>query len=43
MLRLVVVLGIAVPVNQIIYQAILAPGALDGVFGITDPLQSMWT
>jgi len=35
------VLGIAVPVNQIIYQAILAPGALDSVFGITDPLESI--
>jgi Na+-transporting NADH:ubiquinone oxidoreductase subunit E len=33
----VVVLGLAVPVNQIIYQAILAPGALDSLMGITDP------
>jgi Na+-transporting NADH:ubiquinone oxidoreductase subunit E len=37
----IVVLGIAVPANQIIYQAILAPGALDGVLGITDPMQSV--
>jgi len=37
----VVVLGIAVPVNQIIYQAILLPGALDSVLGITDPSQSI--
>jgi Na+-transporting NADH:ubiquinone oxidoreductase subunit E len=37
----VVVLGIAVPVNQIIYQAILAPGALDSVMGITDPVNSI--
>jgi Na+-transporting NADH:ubiquinone oxidoreductase subunit E len=37
----IVVLGIAVPVNQIIYQAVLAPGALDGVLGITDPLESV--
>lgn len=35
------VLGIAVPVNQIIYQAVLAPGALDGVLGVTDPAQSV--
>lgn len=37
----VVVLGIAVPVNQIIYQAILAPGALDGLMGITNPAESI--
>ena len=37
----VVVLGIAVPVNQIIYQGILAPGALDGMLGITDPAESV--
>jgi Na+-transporting NADH:ubiquinone oxidoreductase subunit E len=37
----IVVLGIAVPANQIIYQAILAPGALDGLLGITDPTQSV--
>jgi Na+-transporting NADH:ubiquinone oxidoreductase subunit E len=37
----VVVLGIAVPVNQIIYQAILAPGALDSLMGITDPTKSI--
>ena len=37
----VVVLGIAVPANQIIYQAILAPGALDSVLGITDPTQTV--
>ena len=37
----IVVLGIAVPVNQIIYQAILAPGALDGMLGITDPSESV--
>ncbi len=37
----VVVLGLAVPVNQVIYQAILAPGALDGVLGITDPNESI--
>ncbi len=37
----VAVLGIAVPVNQIIYQAVLAPGALDGVLGITDPAESV--
>ena len=37
----VVVLGIAVPVNQIIYQGILAPGALDSVFGVTDPTKSI--
>ena len=37
----VVVLGIAVPVNQIIYQAVLAPGALDSVMGVTDPTQSI--
>jgi len=37
----IVVLGIAVPVNQIIYQAILAPGALDSLMGVTDPTQSI--
>ena len=37
----VVVLGLAVPMNQIIYQAILAPGALDAVLGITDPNESI--
>ncbi len=37
----VVVLGIAVPVNQVIYQSILSPGALDGLLGITDPAQSI--
>ncbi len=37
----VVVLGLAVPVNQVIYQAILAPGALDAVLGITDPNESI--
>ena len=37
----VVVLGISVPANQIIYQSILAPGALDSVMGITDPAQSI--
>jgi Na+-transporting NADH:ubiquinone oxidoreductase subunit E len=37
----VVVLGLAVPVNQIIYQAILAPGALDSLLGITDPNESI--
>ncbi|PCH93799.1 MAG: NADH:ubiquinone reductase (Na(+)-transporting) subunit E [Gammaproteobacteria bacterium] len=37
----IVVLGLAVPVNQIIYQAILAPGALDAVLGITDPKESI--
>lgn len=37
----IVVLGIAVPVNQLIYQAVLLPGALDSVFGITDPAQSI--
>ena len=37
----VVVLGIAVPANQVIYQLVLAPGALDSVMGITDPLQSI--
>lgn len=37
----VVVLGISVPVNQVIYQSILAPGALDGVLGITDPKESL--
>jgi Na+-transporting NADH:ubiquinone oxidoreductase subunit E len=35
------VLGIAVPANQVIYQSILAPGALDGVMGITDPAESI--
>ncbi|XQW84149.1 NADH:ubiquinone reductase (Na(+)-transporting) subunit E [Thalassotalea piscium] len=37
----VVVLGISIPVNQIIYQSILAPGALDGVLNITDPKESI--
>lgn len=37
----VVVLGIAVPANQVIYQLVLAPGALDSVMGITDPMQSI--
>ena len=37
----VVVLGIAVPANQIIYQAILVPGALDGLMGVTDPAESI--
>ena len=37
----VVVLGIAVPVNQIIYQAVLSPGALDAMMGITDPKESI--
>jgi Na+-transporting NADH:ubiquinone oxidoreductase subunit E len=37
----VVVLGISVPVNQIIYQSILAPGALDGLLNITDPKESI--
>ena len=37
----VVVLGLAVPANQIIYQAILAPGALDSLLGITDPKESI--
>lgn len=37
----VVVLGLAVPANQVIYQAILAPGALDSVMGITDPKESI--
>ena len=37
----VVVLGIAVPANQIIYQAILAPGALDSLMGVTDPADSI--
>ena len=37
----VVVLGIAVPVNQIIYQAILAPGALDSMMGITEQKDSI--
>ena len=36
-----VVLALAVPANQVIYQAILAPGALDGLMGITDPAQSI--
>jgi Na+-transporting NADH:ubiquinone oxidoreductase subunit E len=40
-IAVVVVLGIAVPVNQIIYQAILAPGALDSVFDITDPAKTI--
>ena len=37
----VVVLGIAVPVNQIIYQAILAPGALDSMMGVTNAADSI--
>lgn len=37
----VVVLGLAVPTNQVIYQAILAPGALDGIMGVTDPAKSI--
>lgn len=37
----VVVLGLSVPVNQIIYQAILAPGALDSMMGVTDPAKSI--
>ncbi|KGJ90588.1 NADH:ubiquinone reductase (Na(+)-transporting) subunit E [Colwellia psychrerythraea] len=37
----VVVLGLAVPMNQIIYQAVLAPGALDSLMGITDPKESI--
>jgi len=36
-----VVLALSVPANQIIYQAILAPGALDSLMGITDPAQSI--
>ncbi len=36
-----VVLGLSVPANQLIYQAILAPGALDGIMGITDPANSI--
>ena len=40
-IAVIFVLGIAVPVNQMIYQAILAPGALDGVMGITDPAESI--
>jgi len=37
----VVVLGLAVPMNQVIYQAVLAPGALDSLMGITDPKESI--
>jgi len=37
----VVVLGIAVPVNQVIYQAVLSPGALDILLGVTDPKDSI--
>jgi len=37
----VVVLAISVPANQVIYQAILAPGALDEFLGITDPAKSI--
>ena len=37
----IVVLGIAVPVNQVIYQAVLAPGALDSLMGVTDPMKSI--
>lgn len=40
-IAVVVVLGISVPVNQVIYQSILAPGALDAVLGITDPKESI--
>jgi|TARA_Y100000034_G_C6670601_1_gene294392 Na+-transporting NADH:ubiquinone oxidoreductase subunit E len=40
-IAVIFVLGIAVPVNQVIYQAVLAPGALDGVLGVTDPSQSV--
>lgn len=37
----IVVLGLAVPANQIIYSSLLAPGALDSVLGITDPKESV--
>lgn len=37
----VVVLGLAVPANQVIYQLVLAPGALDSMMGITDPKESI--
>jgi Na+-transporting NADH:ubiquinone oxidoreductase subunit E len=37
----IAVLGLAVPANQIIYQSILAPGALDDIMGITDPAKSI--
>jgi Na+-transporting NADH:ubiquinone oxidoreductase subunit E len=37
----IVVLGIAVPANQVIYQAILAPGALDSMMGVTDPANTI--
>ena len=40
-IAVIFVLGIAVPVNQIIYQAVLAPGALDGMLGITNPSESV--
>jgi Na+-transporting NADH:ubiquinone oxidoreductase subunit E len=40
-IAVIVVLGISVPVNQVIYQGVLAPGALDSVMGITDPTQSI--
>lgn len=40
-ITVVVVLGIAVPANQVIYQAVLAPGALDSVLGITNPAESV--
>ena len=40
-IAVVVVLGLAVPANQIIYQAILAPGALDNIMGVTDPKDSI--
>lgn len=36
-----VVLALSVPANQVIYQAILAPGALDSLMGITDPVNSI--
>ena len=36
-----VVLGLSVPANQVIYQAVLAPGALDHLMGITDPAKSI--
>jgi len=40
-IAVIFVLGIAVPVNQVIYQAVLAPGALDGLLGVTDPTESV--
>ncbi|MBL4909187.1 MAG: NADH:ubiquinone reductase (Na(+)-transporting) subunit E [Alteromonadaceae bacterium] len=36
-----VVLALSVPANQIIYQAVLAPGALDSLMGVTDPANSI--